>query len=153
MPRPSHTPASASSTPISGRWDGGWSRRAPPTRTRWTTAPGSSRPGTKEEGLPTIRSAGLLSYAFSVLSLRVPAPPEPQSCEAESQKQQRGRLRDRSRHPPIRETKTIGRTRGCQIVEGQTETDRDISVHRHRKATLRNGSREGVRRKIAAQGS
>src|SRR5438105_4863237 len=43
MPRPSRTPASASSTPISGRWDGGWLRRAPRTRTRWITAPGSSR--------------------------------------------------------------------------------------------------------------
>src|SRR5438309_971792 len=43
MLRPSRTPASASSTPISGRWDGGWLRRAPRTRTRWITAPGSSR--------------------------------------------------------------------------------------------------------------
>src|SRR6267143_6654447 len=43
MPRPSRTPASASSTRISGRWGGGWLRRAPRTRTRWTTAPGNSR--------------------------------------------------------------------------------------------------------------
>src|SRR5712691_13317647 len=43
MPRPSRTAASASSTPISGRWDGGWLRRVPHTRTRWITAPGSSR--------------------------------------------------------------------------------------------------------------
>src|SRR6266571_9204056 len=44
MLRRSRTRASASTTPTSGRSAGGWFPRALPTRTRWTTAPGSSTP-------------------------------------------------------------------------------------------------------------
>src|SRR5688572_21157688 len=52
MRRRCPTPATASTTTTIGRWAGAWSRPAPPTRTRSTTAPGNSRSHVPEKWEP-----------------------------------------------------------------------------------------------------
>jgi len=91
--RPSHTPASASTTPTSGRWDGGWSRRAPPTKTRWQPRlqcrPGARRKKKKACDHPVGRPFFMrfVEFRCSRYECRRLQNPKPRG---ESQKQQRG---------------------------------------------------------------